>query len=303
LITGNGEQILLDTLLTIFKERGWIKARGQQRTDSTHVLAKIRALNRLVCVGETFRHALNCLAIAAPEWLREHSQAEWVDRFGVRLEDSRLPSGEQDRQRWAQDVGEDGQILLSAIFDPVAPSWLREVPAVQILRRVWVQNYQMSDGQLSWRSSENIPPAARYISSPYDLDAHYSKKRTTSWVGFKVHLTETCEKESPHLILHVETTTAPVSDDAMTAPIHEGLKQKDLLPGQHIVDSGYVSAKLLHHSHAAYDIDLVGPTRPDVKWQAQEKKGFDTGHFAIDWQQEQARWTARTDEHQLDSRF
>jgi transposase len=148
-------------------------ARGKQRTDSTHVLAKIRAINRLVCVGETLRHALNCLAMVAPEWLLEHSQPEWVDRYGVRLEDSRLPSGEEDRQAWAQSVGQDGSELLSALFDPNAPSWLREVPSVHILRRVWVQNYQWSDGKLNWRSSENIPPAAQSISSPSDLDAHY----------------------------------------------------------------------------------------------------------------------------------
>ena len=71
-------------------------------------------------------------------------------------------------------------------------------------------------------------------------------KHTTSWVGFKVHLTETCEQDSPHLITHVETTTAPVSDEARTASIHEGLKQKELLPNQHIVDTGYVDAQLLH---------------------------------------------------------
>lgn len=82
------------------------------------------------------------------------------------------------------------------------------------------------------------------------LHAHYSKKRTTSWVEFKVHLTETCEKDSPHLITHVETTTAPISDDARTACIHERLKQKDLLPEQHIVDTGYVDAHRLAQQSA-----------------------------------------------------
>lgn len=80
LIAGNAEQLLLDTMLKLFKERGWLKARGKQRTDSTHVLAKIRALNRVLCVGETLRHALNCLALVAPEWLRAHSSPEWVER-------------------------------------------------------------------------------------------------------------------------------------------------------------------------------------------------------------------------------
>jgi len=283
LIAGHAEEQLLTAMLTLFKERGWLKARGKQRTDSTHVLAKVRAINRLVCVGETLRHVLNCLAIVAPAWLIEHSQPEWVDRYGVRLEDSRLPSGEEERQVWAESIGQDGSTLLSALFELDAPSWLQEVPAVDILRRVWVQNYQWSEGKLGWRSTENIPPAALYISSPYDLDAHYSKKRTTSWVGFKVHLTETCEKDSPHLVTHVETTTAPVSDDARTATIHEGLKQKELLPEQHIVDTGYVDAQLLHRSQQDYGIDLVGPTRADYKWQAQQQTGFDAGRFQIDW--------------------
>ena len=141
LVEGQAEEQLLTVMLTLFKERGWLKARGKQRTDSTHVLAKIRAINRLVCVGETLRHALNCLVIVAPDWLLEHSQQEWVDRYGVRMEDSRLPSGKQERQARTQSVGQDGTTLLSALFEPDAPSWLAEVPAVETLRRVWIQNF------------------------------------------------------------------------------------------------------------------------------------------------------------------
>jgi len=172
LISGHAEEQLVTAMLTLFKERGWLKARGKQRTDSTHVLAKIRAINRLECVGETLRYALNCLAIVAPEWLRAHSVPEWVDRYGSRLEDARLPSGEEDRQAWAEQVGQDGSALLSALFASSSPSWLREVPAVDLLRRVWLQNYQWTEGRLGWRSSDNIPPAGLYSSSPYDLDAH-----------------------------------------------------------------------------------------------------------------------------------
>ena len=90
-------------------------------------------------------------------------------------------------------------------------------------------------------------------------------------MGYKVHLTETCEKDSPHLITHVETTSAPVSDDARTALIHESLKGKDLLPEQHIVDTGYVDAKLLLESQQNYQIDLVGPTRRNHQWQANQR--------------------------------
>lgn len=141
---------------------------------------------------------------------------------------------------------------------------------------------------MRWRSADNLPPAALSISSPSDLDAHSSTKRTTSWVGFTVHVTETCEKDSPHLITPVDTTTAPVSDDARTEAIHQGLKDKERLPEQHLVDPGSVDAQLLHSSQQDVALDLGGPTRPDVTWQAQQKTGFDASQFPIDWQAQQA---------------
>lgn len=288
LIDRNAEGRLLEKMLTLFQQKGWLKARGRQRTDSTHVLAKIRALNRVLCVWETMRAALNSLAVVAPDWLRAHSHAEWVERYGPRSEDSRSPVGEAERLAFAEEIGQQGRELLDAVFDPKAPEWLRSVPAVEILRQVWVQNYQRVDDVVCWRSSENIPPPSRYIGSPYDEDAHYSKKRSTTWVGYKVHVTESCEAHLPLLITHVETTSAPVSDDAMTATIHAELDRKALLPAEHIVDTGYVDAKLLVESQRDYQIDLVGPTRKNYHWQASQHTGFDADHFLIDWEQQQA---------------
>jgi transposase len=138
------------------------------------------------------------------------------------------------------------------------------------------------------RSSEHMPPGSRYISSPYDEDAHYSKKKSTTWGGYKVHVTESCEAHLPLIITHVETTSAPVSDDAMTATIHAELDRKELLPTQHLVDTGYVHAKLLVESERDYQIDLVGPTRKNYHWQATQHTGFDTDHFLVDWELQQA---------------
>ena len=76
------ERLLFETVLERLKSLGLLKAGGRQRTDSTHVLGVIRALNRLECVGETLRHALNVLAVAMPDWLRAHSQADWLERYG-----------------------------------------------------------------------------------------------------------------------------------------------------------------------------------------------------------------------------
>ena len=107
-------------------------------------------------------------------------------------------------------------------------------------------------------------------------------------MGYKVHLTESCEAELPLVITHVETTAAPVTDEAMTATIHAELERKHLVPAEHIVDTGYVDAQLLVESQRDYQINLVGPTRKDCRWQASQRTGFDASHFLIDWDQQQA---------------
>jgi transposase len=288
LLAGEQETLLLDTLLELCRERGLIKARGRQRTDSTHVLAAVRALNRLEVVGETMRHALNSLAVAAPDWLRAQAAPEWGERYARRAEDDRLPTKQAARDALALTIGRDGHALLAAIAAADSPAWLREIPAVETLRQVWVQNYHRDDTALRWRTSEDIPPSSVFISSPHDGDAHYARKRTTQWVGYKVHLTETCDRELPPLITNVETTTAPTADGEVTPAIHAALKVRDLLPRVHIVDTGFLDAELLVTSRDDYGVELLGPPRGDYHWQARAGEGFDAQHFRIDWEQQQA---------------
>jgi transposase len=216
LVTKQAEGVVFEQLLLFCQQQGWLQARGRQRTDSTHVLAAIRAVTRLECAGETLRAALNALAVVAPAWLQAQSQPEWIDRYSERIEDYHLPVSKAGREQQAQVYGEDGKRLLDAIFDGNGPDWLRQVPAVETFRRVWVQQYYVCDNRIYWRTEQGIPPATLMISSPYDLDAHYSKKHTTSWVGYKVHVSETCEPNSLHLIANVETTAAPIADGDVT---------------------------------------------------------------------------------------
>jgi transposase len=288
LIAGAAEYLLFDTLLTWCRNRQLVKARGRQRTDSTHILATVRALNRIEVVGETMRHALNTLAVVAPEWLRAVSPAEWRDRYVRRAEDDRLPTTPAARAALALTIGPDGWQLLSAVDRKEAPPWLREVPAVAILRRVWSQNYLWDGSQLHWREANNIPPAAQFISSPYDPEAHYARKHTTQWVGYKVHITETCEDDLPYLITNVETTIGPAADGTATPKIHDALQQRGLLPGTHIVDTGFLDADRLVESQDRYGVDLLGPTRRDYHWQAREGTGFAAEHFQIHWDQQHA---------------
>lgn len=138
LLAGSAEEMLLETLLERFKEQGLHKARGRQRTDSTHVLAAIRTLNRLESVGETLRAAPNAIATRNPPWLHEHAEPEWFDRYSTRIEESRLPKGKVARTLYAELIGADGSRLLSTLYDPSAPAHLWELPAVQTLRQMWV---------------------------------------------------------------------------------------------------------------------------------------------------------------------
>jgi transposase len=290
LVAGDGAAVLFDTLLVRCREAGWLRARGRQRSDSTVVLAAIRTLNRLEFVGETLRHALEVLATVAPEWLRSQVPAAWGERYGRRFEDYRLPDKAAARQELAATIGTDGRALLEALYSEGAPAWLRTVPAVATLRQVWLQHYYAPDahGVVQWRTEADLPPAARRLSSPYDPEARAGTKRTTSWLGYKVHLTEVAEPDAPLLITDVQTTPATLPDSATTAAIHTGLAGRALLPAVHVVDAGYVTADLLVTSHEKHQIALLGPPLGDHHWQRGTAGAFPVEAFTIDWEARQA---------------
>lgn len=289
LVAGRAEHRLFEALLTHFREYGLLRARGRQRTDSTHVLAAVRALNRLQCVGMTLRHALNSLAVVVPDWLRAQSDPAWLERYGPRFDDYHLPVSQIERDTVATDVGADGLKLMTVLCADEAPRWLRDIPAVRTFWQVWLQNYTWQDEKtLRWRTNAEIPPAGRYISSPFDPEAHYSQKRTTSWVGYKVHLTESCDEDLPHLITDVQTTSATTADDAVTPHVQAALEQRDLLPAIQLADTGFVDAELIVESERRYAIDLLGPVRGDYHRQAKEGQGFAAQDFSINWDDQQA---------------
>jgi transposase len=148
-------------------------------------------LHRLECVGETMRYALDSLAVSAPDWLHRLSPPEWLGRYGRRSDDYRLPKGKAERQAYAEQIGANGHVLLDAIYVQNTEPWLRQIPAIELMRQVWVQQFYRSETSIHWRTeAEGVPPSARFIASPYGPEAHFGKKRSTSWVGYKVHLTE-----------------------------------------------------------------------------------------------------------------
>jgi hypothetical protein len=126
LIAGAQERLLLEAMLTRFKVRGWLRARGSQRIDSIHVLAVIRTRNRRERVGDTLRAALNRLAIVAPDWLLTQGTSDGFARYARRLEAYRLPTGKAAREVYAAQMGTDGFRLRDAIAADDNRGWRRK---------------------------------------------------------------------------------------------------------------------------------------------------------------------------------
>ena len=313
------EQVALDALLGKLAADGLVKAGGKQRTDSTHVVAAVAALGRLELAGESVRAALEALAAAHPDWLEQRvCVADFARRYGTPMTSWRPPASQARRDELAIAYAKDGYALLEAVYDSAAPGWLRELPAVDVLRRVLVQNYTRTieeGGREVIRRREKepegdgLPPGHARIASPYDTDARWAARRdSSSWLGDKLHITETCDDPPPctcrpagtgaregehgktcahlvfpNLITNVATTDATVTDNQMTEPVQDALAARNLAPGRHYADSGYASAALVVSALARWGIALIAPLLADTSAQARAGTGYARADFTVDY--------------------
>jgi transposase len=325
------EQVVLDALLERLVSAGLVKAGGRQRTDSTHVIAAVAALNRLELAGESVRAALEALAAACPDWLEQRvCVSDFARRYGTPMTSWHPPASQAKRDELAIAYARDGYALLEAIYDGSSPGWLREVPAIDVLRRVLVQNYTraITGGKevIKRREKEpegdGLPPGHTRIASPYDTDARWGVKREEFWLGYKLHVTETCDDPPPcscrpdrpaprpaaggnepgwsraggrehdkgcarvafpNLITSVATTDATVTDNQMTGAIHQDLAARNLAPGRHYLDSGYLSAAVVVSALTTWGIALIGPLLADTSAQARAGHGYARADFTIDY--------------------
>ena len=147
-----------------------------------------------------------------------------------------------------------------------------------------MQHSHASEQGTPWRADGELPPSAVLITSPYDVEARYSRKKSTVWTGYKVHFTETCEADAPHLIVEVTPTSSTMADGDIVGELHSHLDEQQMLPNQHLMDMGYVDAEALAESQSRYQVDIVGPVMPDTSWAAKEAERFAHIQFRIDWQ-------------------
>ena len=202
--TGGLDQVVLDTLLERLAAGGLVKPGGKQRTDSTHVVAAVRDLNRLELAGEAVRACLEQLAVAAPQVVAHLLDDSWSKRYAARIDTWRMPAATTKKEELALAYGRDGHTLLKAVYAAAAGdpdlAFLARLRQVEVLRVMLVQNYLTVTGErgrevIKRREAEveGLPPGRSRITSPYDLDARWGVKRDTFWNGYKVHVTETCD--------------------------------------------------------------------------------------------------------------
>ena len=278
---------VLDSVLAASREKGLLRTGGRARTDSTHVQSAARELNWLEMVAETLRSALNAVAQAGPDWLVQVAEPDWFKHYATRAEDSRFPQARAKRDEIGRRIAADGMRLLEAVTAAGVDEELRGLPAVETLRQMWVQHFHLAEGEVRRRDPKDRPPGATRLVTPYDIEARGSKKRDTLWDGYKVHLTETCEPDSPNLITNVATTVSTVPDNVMSETIHASLAERDCLPGEHWVDAGYPTAAALVAARQEHGITLHGPVAADTNDRAGTPGGYGQEAFTIDWDRRQ----------------
>jgi transposase len=287
LVEGHAEMLLLQTMLEKCRDHGLIHKRGDMRTDATHVVAWVRNMNRLELAGETLRAALNVLATVNPEWLAANVEAEWYLKYARRFESDRKMRSKEEIIGAAERFGRDGVKLLEKLWLSSSPQYLRELPAVEALRKCWVAEFWTDDGTVRWRRAGNLPPSSAKIASPYDLEARYGVKCTTEWIGYKAHFTETCEAGMPHLITNVDTASAYMPDAAHVAMGQNELARRGFLPGRQFVDGAYIGSQMALESRKTHNIELIGPVKQNHHY-VQVQSGYDLTAFKIDWERRTA---------------
>jgi transposase len=288
-------RLCFDKILDRCRELGLVKPGGKQRTDSTHVLAAVRDLTHAELAGEAVRALAETLAAVAPDFLAETVDLTvWAKRYGPRACDWNWPRAKAERDALADQFGRDGRDLLTAIFAQRSRPWLRELPQVALLCTVLRHNYLIETGkngsEVMRRRTEadGVPPAPVRLASPHDPDARWAAKgKDVFWLGYKLHLTETCEDPDetgrPNLVTNVLTTPGTTPDNSATVPIHQDLAEHGLAPAEHYLDSGYPSMPNLVAARREHGITMITPLLADSSRQARTGNGYSRDDFTIDY--------------------
>jgi transposase len=179
---------------------------------------------------------------------------------------------------------------------PDAPAHLRELPEVYMVRKVWQRHYRCepsgdddSRGTVRFTTKAELADHHDPIETPYDGEARSRHKRGLDWIGYTVHLSETCDEEQVHLMTHVNTTPANIAEAKCIAAIQRALVAAGRAPHTHLADAGYIAADPPVQSEAQHGIRLVGPVRDSARWQHHVEGAYALEPLTMDWAARSAR--------------
>ncbi len=78
---------------------------------------------------------------------------------------------EAQRLALKEQMGADGHALLTAVWEKTTAPDLRHLPAMEVLRQIWVQQFYWENGVVRFRQKDNHPPSRALIYSSYDVEA------------------------------------------------------------------------------------------------------------------------------------
>ena len=289
LVEGKAEQLLLDTLLDRLRDLGLVKPRGRQRTDSTHVLAAVRGLNRLERVGETLRAALNELAVDGAGLAAGPGAGRVVRALrpgGSRTTACRRPT--RRARSWRPPSAPTG--MHAAAGDrrrrPASPGWRRS-RRCRSCGRSGPSSMSSGTGRCAGVTVKDMPAPA-----DHDLLALRPGRALQHQAGKYLGRLQgpshrDLRRRRPPLIINVETTPATTPDDNMLAVIHKSLESAGPAAGRASGRQG------LHRTRGCwstaehdYGVTIVGPVADDPSWQARAEEGLDKAQFLVDWERQ-----------------
>ena len=282
-------KVAFEAVLGGLKQAGLVKQKGKQRLDSTHVLAVVSRMGTLECVRESLRLALEELAGEVGEAQRPEFWSRLWERY-VDSQPDYKASAETLKQKMVQ-TGEDLLELRTWLAGQVET--VRQGEKVQLLERVWSEQFEVAEGQQVVRKTE-IP--ATPVQNPHDPEAQWCTKKTgdarKEWVGYKVQVAETVPEgplepgePTPALITGIVTQSATGSDEAgMAAMLEQQAEMGMDKPSELYVDGAYVSGQQLAQAEAE-GRQLLGPAPPPAQT---GKSAYKSDAFDIDVEQRRA---------------
>jgi len=293
LVQNEQEGLVFEKVLVYLKANGYIKKRGKQRTDATHVLARLRSMSRLEFVLETLRVALSTLVSRDAKWFLRQVPVSYSQTYQEKRYDYRLKK--EEIEQLMKQAGQDGVWLLEQVK---SVPHLANLAEVKILEQVLQQQFKGEKAQ-----EIEIDPDGDcddgIIQSPHEPEARYGKKRGKSWQGYKVQVTDSVDDEPAHFITDIEVRAADENDHQALDDIQARLAQRNLSPSKQYVDQSYMSGQHIVSSREQ-GIDLRGYVQASG---SSKVVGFRLQDFEIDiaqeravcpWGKESVRWSQVT---------